>query len=409
MKYINLDVSKEKDLEQIDKRLTELQEITDSTTIDIKKLQERVKAVAVNLTIDVELSEPSENIEVEEFNNWIADEIPYEWNKEMTGYGLSKMDLFASVLIGGIAVVLDFLVVKLPKESKANLTNDDSPLTTFLRSLGSDENGKTSKWVTWLENKCKVPYDASISPDIKGFHPKTHRLRTLAHDPLIGLVFAIMDINNGTMTVIDKNGDLIIKKMSEGTASFELLMPIVKWFGHLLSDVTTKMGIPIPGWCLLKKLDFGSFGSKDRTISEVAEYMYLNGYDVRHLMTMSVVNMVIALLCRLYFKFLGEVKEESALLSQREYVEIKNKIKFHRICAIAHSIAVAGNITKLYVKGNPNAFNLPLVVGFIKEAVIQAKILARDTKEFEEAVEARYVIDNNWKYLIELTKKMYDT
>ena len=126
-------------------------------------------------------------------------------------------------------------------------------------------------------------------------------------------------------------------------------------------------------------------------------------------MTMSVVNMVIALLCRLYFKFLGEVKEESALLSQREYVEIKNKIKFHRICAIAHSIAVAGNITKLYVKGNPNAFNLPLVVGFIKEAVIQAKILARDTKEFEEAVEARYVIDNNWKYLIELTKKMYDT
>ena len=28
MKYINLDVSKEKDLEQIDKRLTELQEIT---------------------------------------------------------------------------------------------------------------------------------------------------------------------------------------------------------------------------------------------------------------------------------------------------------------------------------------------------------------------------------------------
>ena len=83
MKYINLDVSKEKDLEQIDKRLTELQEITDSTTIDIKKLQERVKAVAVNLTIDVELSEPSENIEVEEFNNWIADEIPYEWNKEM--------------------------------------------------------------------------------------------------------------------------------------------------------------------------------------------------------------------------------------------------------------------------------------------------------------------------------------
>lgn len=404
MKYINIDISKEKELEQIGDNFKNLDEATESTTMDIKNVEDRVKAIAEVFSVNIELGE--KDITIEDFNKWLPDEIPYEWNKEINGYELSETDLLASTLIGGIAVVLDFIVVNLPKESKVNLSNDGSPLTAFLRSLGSDENGKVSKWVTWLEGKCKVPYDASVSPDIAGFRPHTHRLRSLSHDPLIGLVFAIMDINNGTMTVIDKNGKLIIKKMAEGTENFELLMPAVKWFGHLLSDVTTKMGIPIPGWCLLKKLNLGSFGTKNRTISEVAEYMYLTGYDVRHFATMSVVNMVISLLCRLYFKFLGEVKEESATLSTKEFIEIRNKIKFHRISAIAHSIAVAGNIAKIFVKRNPNALNLPLLIGFIKEAVTQAKIITRDTKAFEEVIEGRYVIDNNWKYLAELNNRI---
>lgn len=404
MRYVTLDISKEKELEEISDDIKALNKATESTTIDIKNVEDRAKAIAEVLGVNVELGEAVETIGT--FNKWLTDELPYEWNKKINGYELSETDLLASTLIGGIAVVLDFIVVKLPKESKVNLSNDGSPLTEFLRSLGSDENGKVSKWVTWLENKCKVPYDASVSSDIPGFSPKTHRLRSLSHDPLIGLVFAIMDINNGTMTVIDKNGKLIIKEVSERTDNFELLIPAVKWIGHLLSDVTTKMGIQVPGWCLLKELDFGSFGDKNRTISEVAEYMYLTGYDLRHLATMSIVNMVISLLCRLYFKFLGEVKEESATISTREFIEIKNKVKFHRICAIAHSIAVAGNITKLLVMKNPNALNLPLMIGFIKEAITQAKIITRDTKEFEEIIEGRYILDNNWKYLAELTERM---
>ena len=46
------------------------------------------------------------------------------------------------------------------------------------------------------------------------------------------------------------------------------------------------------------------------------------------------------------------------------------------------------------------------MIGFIKEAITQAKIITRDTKAFEEVVEGRYVIDNNWKYLAELDNRI---
>ncbi len=52
-----------------------------------------------------------------------------------------------------------------------------------MRSLGFTKEGKTSKWVSFLEKWFQVNYDKSVIKGEKGFTPNTHRLYNLAHDP----------------------------------------------------------------------------------------------------------------------------------------------------------------------------------------------------------------------------------
>ena len=127
------------------------------------------------------------------------------------------------------------------------ILQEGSPLTGLFRNIGIDENGKASKWVETLEKWFKVGYDKSIDPNVLGLNPRSHRLHSLAHDPsLLGLVFAIKDTITGTFTCIDRNGCFIVEKIADTDFAKLLTVPIL-WLGHLLSDVFTKMGIPIPG------------------------------------------------------------------------------------------------------------------------------------------------------------------
>lgn len=271
----------------------------------------------------------------------------------------------------------------------------------MLRGIGVDENGKASKWITVLEKWFKVPYDKSIDSDIIGLMPKTHRLHSLAHDPSIaGLVWGIKDIVAGTFTCIDKNGCLVVEKVTEANFMKLFTAPIL-WLGHILSDVFTRMGIPIPGWSYLQLLQFGNFGEKQRTIAEVARYMYLEGYDLRHLVSMSSTNAVIELIVRLYYHLVcKERPDEFVLTSEKEYVEVKNKIKLHNMLFVSYSVASCGNIAKICAyQGNPTAFNLPLWLGMIKESITQVTILNRDSKNYEKAIENRHTIGENFETL----------
>ena len=89
-------------------------------------------------------------------------------------------------------------------------------------------------------------------------------------------------IDDSYKSYIELTGDsLVLKKIIESTQN---------WFGHLISDVagskTSKgrgLGLPVPGWAALQKLQFGSFeiNGKSLNIAEVSEWMFQNGYDVR--------------------------------------------------------------------------------------------------------------------------------
>ena len=101
-------------------------------------------------------------------------------------------------------------------------------------------------WVAGLttaaEKWAKVPYDI-VSPKL-GLTPNVHRLASLGHDPLLGLVFGVRDIISGSCTFIDKSGAwrVIDHPNHEGTRN--PLEALVKVVVHGFSDVFTVQGPP---------------------------------------------------------------------------------------------------------------------------------------------------------------------
>lgn len=409
MDLLNLDKDKER-LEQayseLEKNKDELAERQLENSQRLDDLFNKVNAIRDNLGL--EQLEYNNDTTTSDLDMCIESIFPFNDKKNISDNSMKMqpMDYIVAALSGGLAAVIDIFLVKIPKDTiivrnGERLLQEGGYLTEILRSIGLDENGKASQWITTLENHFKVPYDKSVDPDIIGLNPRSHRLHSLAHDPSIaGLIWGIKDIVSGTFSCIDKNGCLVVEKVTE--AGFEKLFtaPIL-WLGHLLSDVFTKMGIPIPGWSYLQLLQFGSLGEKQRTIAEVARYMYLEGYDLRHLVSMTTTNAVIELIVRLYYHLVCKKRpDDFSLTAEKEYVEVKNKIKLHNMLFVAYSVASCGNIAKLCVyQGNPTAFNLPLWLGMIKESVTQVVIANRNTKSYEEAITNRLIIDENFNQL----------
>lgn len=330
-------------------------------------------------------------------------------------FNLHMWDYIVASIAGGIGIVLDFFVVKIPKSTISvrngeRFKQEGSSLTKFFRSIGSDENGEVNKWIRFLEEKCKVPYDKSINPLIKNMCPKNHRFFSLAHDSSpLGLIWGIRDIVNGTFSYIDGEGILHIEKIADGSSFIGALTAPIIWIGHIISDIFTKAGIPIPGWCYLHLLQFGNIGEKKRTIAEVARYMYMQGYDLRHLLTMSIEPAAIGLILHIYH-FLVNVGPENemnyTLQAEKEYSCIKNNIKFKRMSLVALSVASAGDIGKVIMyQGNPLAINYALWCSMIKEALLNAAIQIRDTKDYEKVIENRHVIDENFEAILNLIEK----
>ena len=319
---------------------------------------------------------------------------------------LSSVDLIMSCIAGGLAVLIDFLVVKIPKTTRIvrngqEIIQEGSPLTELIRSIGFDENGKTSSWVKVLEKYFNVPFDKSIISGEKGFYPKSHRLYSLAHDPSpSGLLWAIKDILCGTTSYIDKVGNLKMVPSNPATIKSKLLIPII-WFGHIISDIFTKAGIPIPGACFLRTLQFGSFGDKRRTLGEIIEYMYLNGYDVRHLATMSTSNAVIEIILRIYHcltrDFINPLGKPSALIqADKAMVEHRlSKMRFY-----SYTIAACGNIGKMAVyQWNPTALNLAIWAEFLRTAIKEYEKSFGSESQYIKAIKQRELINSSFENL----------
>ena len=328
---------------------------------------------------------------------------------------LTKLDYAMVCLAGVIATILDIFIVKIPKDINylGKYQQDGSKFTGWLRSLGVDERGQLNPFLEWCEKTCKVPYDQSINSGIKGFNPKSHRLMNLGHDPLFGLIFGIFDIFNGSMTAFDTNGKLQIVKTLALPIENQVFAPLI-WLGHIISDMCTKMGVPIPGWGFLQLMQFGAFGNK-KSIANISRWMYLNGYDIRHFITMSISPAAIEIIIRSYY-YLSYLENREKLpnsLASREITHIKSNLKLHKMLFLAHAMGASGNGIKIFLNsGNPLAINISQWLFLLKESIEIVKFKTRDITT-EKIIRNRQEIDKQWQEIkniddnIELTSTIY--
>lgn len=312
---------------------------------------------------------------------------------------LTGTDIAVSSLSGIIAFVIDYFLVGTPdivKIYKGGEKFDGSLLTEAIRKLGDGPFGELGKT---LSNICKVPYD--ISAIEGGMYPQNHRLRSLSHDPLFGLFFAIFDIVMNTTTYIDNAGVLrIIPNIKFKATMSEKILSVLYFIGHIISDMFTARGIPIPGFFITQ---FFTNAENDNSISEIAENMYLNGYDMRHLASMATPVMVKNLIIDVYMKLMEEDDTSLIAFADKELRELNESLKKVEMKFIADTVMVTGNVVKFFAPpscGNPCALNAAEWFSFLHSGISVVRAGGRETSA-EEALDNRKKIEKMWEELLD--------
>lgn len=278
---------------------------------------------------------------------------------------LDRYDVAVAAAAGCAAALVDFLVVRIPTDVLylGQVQQHGSPLTKWLRSSFKAESDN------WLAHRFKASFDTVAGVPIQGFSPRTHRLQSFGHDPLIGMVVGTFDVMRGGLTGIGSDGAISFLS-GTGPGTYNPMAALVTVVGHQISDVLTPMGLPIPGWGLTQLLQVGSFGKRERTLAELARFMYLKGYDLRHLVTMATSVASAELILGLYFgirqwrdpEFAEDIERERRLRGTKRYLFTP---RYEAMSLLTHSIAAAANAGKIAASGgNPLALNIAQWVRF---------------------------------------------
>ena len=327
-----------------------------------------------------------------------ADFGPAPWDR--WDYGVVAL----AVTVGALT---DYLLVATPKGSFKGEPQRESPITAWMKEQskklapisGTDtiERNPFQQWIanltTAAEKWAKVPYDV-ISPKL-GLTPNVHRLASLGHDPLLGLVFGVGDIFSGTCTFIDKSGTwrVIDHPRFEGTN--DPLEALVKVVVHGFSDVFTPKGLP-PRFMAMFQLVGAKSGFTLReggdpvVVRDVARYMYANGYDLRHFMTTKISPAIAEVILTAYHGVRacanGPDPGEPA---------IPERLKREQMLVLTHGLLASANILKTALYGwNPMAINLAQFQTLMKRMLSLVRFVSERDRQLQRA------LDEGWEELL---------
>lgn len=290
---------------------------------------------------------------------------------------LDKFDLTISAAAGLLGAAVDILLVGIPQKTPDGLKA--GPLSDYVRQWF--DNKFPEEEMNKLANSkvSKVPYDAqdnrNTSEYVNGLSAYYHRLLTLGHDPLLGLMFGVFDIMTGRMTTIDKTGKILSQVMENyaDRKESDIFAAIAKQIIHFKSDITTSMGLPVPLMSLFNLLQFGSIGEAEQTVAEIVQGMYYQGYDFIHFCSMSLPTMLIEVIVRIGYAF-KRIKEGHSIKESIPFSLNREKhSKLSTMLFIGHSAATAVNAGKIYFTKNPMAINYPQWIAFAKYSYKQLK------------------------------------
>lgn len=230
---------------------------------------------------------------------------------------------------------------------------------------------------TWLESIAKVPYDNTGG--------SLHRIDTLGHDPVLGFIFGVIEI----MTKgVPNNGGF--------EAVHNPFKAILIQFLHLVSDVATTRGLPVPFAPVLRQLKVGTFrvGNAQMDLSQMMGWMYHHGYDLRHFITMGITPATIEIILRAYLMIRHYVEKGETTIT------LTNNPKYRSMLLSAHSVAAAANLGKLAIyQWNPLAINYAEWLALIRYLLPSVKYWLFDRHRLKmEYLEN--VTDKEWNELM---------
>jgi hypothetical protein len=274
-------------------------------------------------------------------------------------YKLDGWDYAIAGCSGLFAGALDVLFVRPPLKPT---TKWDTPV-----------DGRFNRWVQTALNKwlppelskklseaCKIGApDSSIWSDLIGapekvLNPKNHRLRSLAHDPILGFFYGIIDMIHGTCTVV-VNGEVMQIPSTKGPTEGNLFQLLGRMFGHLLSDVNAPsakgnrgMGLPAPFMGLLRM--FENVNVNGVSFGKQIEWMYIQGYDFRQFLVSSIPAAIMEVLMRVFY-VVKQVAVNGATFMEALMDTIPGRMnpRFRIMLALAYGASSAVNAGKLYV------------------------------------------------------------
>lgn len=292
-------------------------------------------------------------------------------------YKLDKFDIAISAVAGLIASAVDILLVGIPHKTPDGLKA--GKLSDYIRVKFDEKFPEEEMEKLANSKKSKVPYDAQdnrhTTVRVEGMSAYYHRLLSLGHDPLLGLVIGVADIMTGKMTTIDKAGNVVSQVMENYADRQEtnLFKAIAKQIIHFKSDITTSMGLPAPLMSLFNLLQFGSIGEEEQTIAEIVQGMYYEGYDFIHFASMSIPTMIVEVVVRLGYA-IKRIKEGYSVKESLPFSLNRDKNpKLSTMLFIGHSAATAINAGKVAFTKNPMAINYPQWLAFAKYSYTQLK------------------------------------
>lgn len=290
---------------------------------------------------------------------------------------LDPLDVTIAAGAGILAAAVDILLVGIPKKTPSGLRA--GTLSNYIRDYFEERYPADEMEKLANSTVSKVPYDAQDNRNttvyVEGLSAYYHRLLSLGHDPLLGLLFGTLDILTGKMTTIDKAGNIVSQAMEcyTGRRETDVFVALAKQIFHFKSDVATSMGLPAPLMALFNLMQFGSIGEYEQTVAEIAQGMYFEGYDFIHFCSMSVPTALVEVVVRLCYAFKRikggvPLKDAIPLSTSRE----KNP-KLATMLFTAHCAATAANVGKITFTKNPMAINYPQWIAFAKYSYQQLK------------------------------------
>ena len=302
---------------------------------------------------------------------------------------LDKIDITICAAAGILGAVVDILLIGIPQKTLEGLKG--GPLSNYVRDWFNQRFPEEEMKKLANSKVSKVSFDAQdnrhTTEYVTGLSAYYHRLLSLGHDPILGLIFGVYDILNGKMTTIDKTGKIVSQVMEyyADRKESDIFAAIAKQIIHFKSDITTSMGLPAPLMVLFNLLQFGSIGEEEQTIAEIVQGMYYEGYDFIHFCSMSIPTMIIEVIIRLSYG-IKRIKEGNSIKNSIPFSLNREKHpKLSTMLFIGHSAATAVSAGKVYFTKNPMAINYPQWVAFAKYSYKQLKWVLLEKPELRDA------------------------